>query len=84
MEFRDYAEQFRRRTAYRMAEFERVLKQTQRQMEELARQQALAKELNIPKPPPTTPRGVYRGFRYGKVQGVLRKEGPSESSENQE
>ena len=81
MEFSDYAEQFRRRTAYRMAEFEKVLKHSQRQMEELARQQALAKEMNIQKPPPMTPRGVYRGFRPGKIQGVLRKEGPADNAE---
>ncbi|MDK8797057.1 hypothetical protein QP994_04050 [Corynebacterium sp. MSK044] len=79
MEFSDYAEQFRRRTAYRMAEFEKVLKQSQRQMEELVRQQELAKEMNIQKPPRVTPQGVYRGFRPGKVQGVLRKEGPTEN-----
>mgnify|MGYP006999048370 CR=1 FL=1 len=78
MDFHQYAEQFKERTAKRMAEFERVLQESQRQMEQSARQQAMARELNIQKPPAQTPRGTYRGVRHGRVQGVLRKEGPTE------
>lgn len=80
MDFKDFVDQFNQRTARRMAEFELVLKQTQQQMEQAAKQQALAKEMNIQKPPQTTPRGAYRGVRHGKVQGVLRREGPAEAS----
>ena len=78
MDFHQYAEQFKERTAKRMAEFERVLQESQRQMEQSARQQAMVRELNIQKPPAQTPRGTYRGARHGRVQGVLRKEGPTE------
>lgn len=78
MDFQQFAEQFKERTARRMVEFERVLKESQRQMEQAARQQAAVHEMNIQKPPAPTPRGTYRGVRYGRVQGVLRKEGPTE------
>ncbi|MBP3948577.1 MULTISPECIES: hypothetical protein [unclassified Corynebacterium] len=78
MDFQQFAEQFKDRTARRMLEFERVLKESQRQMEQSARQQALAREMNVQKPPVQTPRGTYRGARHGRVQGVLRKEGPTE------
>lgn len=82
MDFNEYAEQFKERTARRMAEFELALKHSQRLMEEAARQQALAKEMNIQKPPMTTPRGTYRGIarERGRIQGVLRREGPTESA----
>ncbi|MCT1684135.1 hypothetical protein SAMN05444817_10576 [Corynebacterium appendicis CIP 107643] len=78
MDFQQFAEQFKERTARRMVEFERVLKESQRQMEQAARQQAAVHEMNIQKPPAPTPRGTYRGVRHGRVQGVLRKEGPTE------
>lgn len=80
MDFKEFAEQFKERTARRMVDFELVLKQSQRQMEEAARQQALAKEMNIEKPPMHTPRGTYRGIKHGQVQSVLRREGPTETS----
>lgn len=83
MDFKDFVDQFNQRTARRMAEFELVLQQTQQQMEQTARQQALAKEMNIQKPPTTTPRGSYRGVRHGKVQGVLRREGPTGAGSEQ-
>lgn len=82
MDFQQFAEQFQERTARRMADFELVLKQSQKQMEQAARQQALAKEMNIKKPPAQTPRGTYRGMRHGRVQGVLRREGPTEQPRN--
>ena len=47
MDFQQFAEQFKERTARRMVEFERVLKESQRQMEQAARQQAAAHEMNI-------------------------------------
>lgn len=78
MDFQEFAEQFKERTARRMIEFERVLSESQRQMEQAARQQALAKEMKIQKPPAQTPRGTYRGVNHGRVQGVLRREGPTE------
>lgn len=78
MDFQQFAEQFKERTARRMVEFEQVLKESQRQMEQAARQQAIAQEMKIQKPPAQTPRGTYRGVRHGQVKGVLRKEGPTE------
>lgn len=77
MDFHEFAEQFKERTARRMIEFESVLKESQRQMEQAAQQQALAKEMKIQKPPAQTPRGMYRGAKHGRVQGVLRREGPT-------
>lgn len=78
MDFQEFAEQFKERTARRMLEFEKVLQESQRQMEQSARQQALAKEMQVQKPPVQTPRGTYRGVKHGRVQGVLRREGPTE------
>lgn len=78
MDFQEFAEQFKERTARRMLEFEKVLQESQRQMEQSARQQALAKEMQMQKPPAQTPRGTYRGVKHGRVQGVLRREGPTE------
>lgn len=75
MDFNEFALAFRERTARRMLEFEAALKESQRQMEQTARSQAIAKEMNIPRPQ-YTPRGVYRGLNRGQVQSILRQQNP--------
>lgn len=77
MDFQEFAEQFQRRTAKRMADFEAALALAQRQMEEQVRQQRIAEEMNIKKPPRMYPKGSIRG---GRVQGVLRREDPGQAS----
>lgn len=77
MDFQEFAEQFQQRTAKRMADFEVALAKAQKQMEEQARQQRLAQEMNIKKPPTLYPKGTMRG---GRVQGVLRREDPGKAS----
>ncbi|WIM68145.1 hypothetical protein QP027_01730 [Corynebacterium breve] len=73
MDFYEFAENFQRRTAKRMVDFEAALLKAQKQMEETVRQQEIARQMNIKKPPTMYPKGTIRG---GKVQGVLRREAP--------
>ncbi|WP_018297722.1 hypothetical protein [Corynebacterium lubricantis] len=77
MDFQEFAEQFQQRTAKRMLDFEAALAKAQKQMEEQVRQQERAREMNIKKPPAMYPKGTLRG---GRVQGVLRREDPSQAS----
>lgn len=74
MDFVEFAEAYKRRTAKRMIDFEAAVAEAHRKMEQAGRQQALAREMNL-RPAPVTPRGVYRPVRRnGKVHGVLRRE----------
>ncbi|AWB84992.1 hypothetical protein [Corynebacterium liangguodongii] len=78
MDFAEFAEQYKRRTAKRMLDFEAAVAEAHRQMEQVNRQQAIARELNL-RVEPTTPRGVYRPTRRGgRVQGVLRRGEPGD------
>ena len=76
MDFYEFAEQFQRRTMKRMAEFEAALAKAQYQLEETARQQEIARKMNIKKPLRTFPKGTIHG---GRVQGVLRKDPPGKA-----
>lgn len=58
MDFAEFAAQYQRRTAKRMADFEAVLRETQRKMEITAQQQAIARE-TLPRQPYPIPRGDY-------------------------
>ncbi|WP_342319052.1 hypothetical protein [Corynebacterium mayonis] len=75
MDFLEFAEQYKRRTAKRMLDFEAAIKESHRKMEIMGRQQQLARELNL-RPPMPVPKGAYRPPRGGRVQGVLRRDNP--------
>ncbi|MDY5785881.1 MULTISPECIES: hypothetical protein [unclassified Corynebacterium] len=75
MDFIEFAEQYKIRTAKRMMDFEAAIRESRRQMEQTARHQQLARELNL-KRPTDVPLGAYRPQRNRRVQGVLRREEP--------
>lgn len=67
MDFAEFAAQYQRRTAKRMADFEAVLRETQRKMEFAAQQQAIARE-TLPRQPYPIPKGDYTMPRPRQVQ----------------
>ncbi|SDM11143.1 hypothetical protein SAMN04488535_1958 [Corynebacterium mycetoides] len=80
MDFIEFAEQYKRRTAKRMLDFEAAIAEAHRKMEQAGRQQAMVRELNLRQTPPNPPRGTYRPVRRsGRVQGVLRRDGQDEA-----
>ncbi|QPK83580.1 hypothetical protein G7Y29_01850 [Corynebacterium qintianiae] len=80
MDFVEFAEQYKRRTAKRMLDFEAAVAEAHRKMEQAGRQQAMARELNLRQIPANPPKGTYRPVRRnGRVQGVLRRDGEHET-----
>lgn len=79
MDFVEFVEQYKLRTAKRMVDFEAAIAEAHRQMEQAGRQQAIAREMKL-RPAPVTPKGVYRPVRRnGRVQGVLRRDDKDET-----
>ncbi|GEM_PF-6102677 len=75
MDFLEFAEQYKLRTAKRMMDFEAAINEAHRKMELAGRQQQMVRELNLRKPATDLPRGAYRPPRRGgRVQGVLQRE----------
>ncbi|WKD56913.1 hypothetical protein CAPI_01695 [Corynebacterium capitovis DSM 44611] len=74
MDFLEFAEQYKLRTAKRMMDFEAAISEAHRKIEQAGRQQTMARELNLRHSTPV-PKGAYRPQRRS-VQGVLRREDP--------
>lgn len=72
MDFAEFAAQYQRRTAKRMADFEAVMRETQRKMEFTAQQQAIARE-TLPRHQYQPPRGDYSLPRPRKAQQQKRQ-----------
>lgn len=76
MDFVEFVEQYKLRTAKRMIDFEAAIKDAHRRMEQAGRQQQMVRELNLRRPVTDLPRGVYRApKRGGRVQGILQHGG---------
>lgn len=67
MDFAEFALQFQRRTEKRLADFEKVMVDSQRKMEETAKHYAAARE-NMERPVRNAPRGDYSAPRPRKAQ----------------
>ncbi|WP_143339008.1 hypothetical protein [Corynebacterium fournieri] len=86
MDFEEFVNQYQRRTAKRMADFEALMKETQQKMERTAEHHARARE-TMPRQPVTVPRGDYsmprprrssaRKAQKQQIQAVLRAIGPN-------
>ena len=75
MDFLEFAEQYKLRTAKRMMDFEAAINEAHRKMEQAGQQQQMVRELGLRKPVTNLPKGVYRPPRRGgRVQGVLRRD----------
>ena len=80
MDFLEFAEQYKLRTAKRMMDFEAAINETHRKMEQAGRHQQMVRELNLRRPVNDVPRGAYRPPRRGgRVQGVLQRDERTEA-----
>ncbi|SDS47790.1 hypothetical protein [Corynebacterium timonense] len=78
MDFLEFVEQYKLRTAKRMADFEAAINEAHRKMEQAGRQQQMVRDLNLRKPPMDPPRGAYRPPRRGgRVQQILQRDDPT-------
>lgn len=78
MDFLEFVEQYKLRTAKRMADFDAAINEAHRKMEQAGRQQQVIRELNLRTPPMDPPRGAYRPPRRGaRVQQIMQRDDPA-------
>lgn len=77
MDFEDFAEQFRRRTARRLVEFEKTLEKAQRDMEKAATRAAADAQREVRKPVQhATPPAKPLDYRTPEIRGGWKPQQP--------